>query len=154
MGRIEGESPTDEMPSRESGLTSLWSSLTREPGQPTQGATQICHRRQRLLVRPLSGSQLAASRESGPRRTVDGGPGTRLLDKYVIDNPPDANPPRLSTQTHPMNNRLSTTGEMFRSGRLALCFPLPRFNIPTSRRNVVPQNPFLGEEASQAGSPV
>ncbi len=35
MGRIEGESPTDEMPSRESGLTSSWSFLTREPGQPT-----------------------------------------------------------------------------------------------------------------------
>src|SRR5271157_1748602 len=35
MGRIEGESPTDNRPSRESGLTSPWSSLTREPGQPT-----------------------------------------------------------------------------------------------------------------------
>src|SRR5216683_1577908 len=35
MGRIEGESPTDDRPSRESGLTSLWSFLTREPGQPT-----------------------------------------------------------------------------------------------------------------------
>ena len=33
MERIEGESPTDDRPSRESGLTSLWSSLTREPGQ-------------------------------------------------------------------------------------------------------------------------
>jgi hypothetical protein len=32
MKRIEGESPTDEMPSRESGLTSLWSFLTRELG--------------------------------------------------------------------------------------------------------------------------
>jgi RNA-directed DNA polymerase len=35
MERIEGKSPTDDMPSRASGLTSLWSFLTRELGQPT-----------------------------------------------------------------------------------------------------------------------
>src|SRR5262249_11757997 len=34
-GRIEGEPPTDDIPSRASGLTSPWSSLTRGPGQPT-----------------------------------------------------------------------------------------------------------------------
>jgi hypothetical protein len=51
MGRIEGKSSRTTSPRRESGLTSLGCSVTRGPGQPTQGDKQTCRRQQCSLVR-------------------------------------------------------------------------------------------------------
>jgi hypothetical protein len=85
--RIEGESPTDDMPSRESGLTSLWSFLTREPWPTDPGVRRrYVSRGNACWCGPQHGGGLAFHQleeglshgSSAPGAYREGGPGGQM----------------------------------------------------------------------------
>ena len=64
-----GVEPTGDITPRESGLTSLWCSVTREPWPTDLGSKQTCRRQQCLLVR-LPGLPPTGTPPTGKRSTA------------------------------------------------------------------------------------